>query len=96
MITANTREYSFYKYGSLNAYGQPQLSSSPAGTIKMSIYLTNQALSKNALYATATYIGLTTDVVDDTYVVDFGGILLKVGYVSTDGRYKQVYMEKLT
>ena len=86
------RTYNFFTFGASNAYGQPKLSEHPTGTIKMSISNTSTAIQDNALYKNATYLGLTTAEVKDTYVIEYGNEKLKVLYVVPVGRLKQVFM----
>ena len=98
MINAQTREYNYYTIGEDNGYGQPQMPAAdaqPVGKIKLAIYLTSQAIQDNVNYKNCNYIALTRAKVDDTYVIEYEGARLKVLYVNTDGRYKQVYLQKL-
>lgn len=96
MINDMMRSYNYYTYGSNDAYGQPQLSEEPQGTIKMSIAVTSQSIQDNIQYKNATYIGLTLDAsVSDKYVIQYGDIKLKVLYVNPAGRYKQVFMGEM-
>lgn len=64
-------------------------------TIKMAINLSNQHNNNNIIYTEADYIGLTTDQVDDTYIIEYGDYKLKVKYVNPIGRFKQVALVKL-
>jgi hypothetical protein len=93
MINADMREYEYYTYGDRDGYGHPALSQDVQGTIKMAIYTTAQAIQDNIAYKSATYVGLThNSKVNDTYVIKFENKRLKVLYVQTLGRYKQVFM----
>lgn len=93
MIAANTRPYNFFSFGAINEDGMPTLSADPVGTVKMAIYPTTQSIGDNIKYRDATYIGLTNDAnVDDTYVIEYGAVKLKVLYVIGVGRLKQVFM----
>lgn len=93
MINSQMRNYNYFTFGELNAYGQPKLSTEPIGTIKMAINLSSQSNTNNVLYSQATYIGLTHDAkVNDTYVIEYEGKKLKVLYVNNPGRYKTVYL----
>lgn len=93
MINANMRSYDYYTYGKHNDYGQQKLSTSPVGTIKMSIGLTSKNTVDNVKYQEAQYIGLTMDQkVNESYVIQFGKEKLKVLYVNPFGRYNQVFM----
>lgn len=77
----------------LDEYGQqnPEYK----GFIKMAIYTSSQSVQDNIRYKDATYIGLTQAKVDDTFVINYDGELLKVLYVNPQGRYKQVFMKNL-
>ena len=96
MINADTRSYNYFTFGAKNIYGEPTLSDAPVGTIKISINTISQSLSDNVNYKQATYIGLTRDAnVNDTYVIDYEGVKLKVLYVNPKGRMKQVFMGEM-
>ena len=72
MINAQMRDYKYYTYANENAYGQPQLSEEPQGTIKMAINITSQSLQDNILYNKCSYIGLTTDAgISNKYVIEY-------------------------
>ena len=93
MITAKMRLYEYYTFGAVNAYGQPQLSAEPQGTIKMAIAVTSQSIQDNINYKNANYIALTFDrAVDDTFVIQYGTQKLKVLYTTKEGRYTQVFL----
>lgn len=92
MINTNMRTYSYSTLGAVDAYGQPTMTETPVGTIKMSITLLNQATQDNALYNGATYVGLTMQEVKDTFVINYGTEKLKVLYVNPYGRYNQVFL----
>ena len=91
MINADMKLYSFSTLGGADEYGQPQTTDNK-GTLKMAIYITSQATQANINYTDAKYLGLTTDNVDDTYIIEYGKEKLKVLYVNPKGRYKQVYL----
>lgn len=95
MISTDMRIYNYYTYGEDNGYGQPSLSTTPTGTIKMAINITTQSTQDNINYADAEYIGLTLAAVDDTFVIDYEGDKLKVLYVNPRGRYKQVFLKRM-
>lgn len=95
MINTDMRTYNYYTFGAAGAYGQPQLSEEPVGTIKMAINLTSQSIQDNINYKEATYIGLTHFLLDDTYVIQYGDVKLKVLYVNPRGRYKQVFLAEI-
>ena len=93
MIRADIKPYTFTTLGELDEYGYPTISAEPKGTIKIAIYTANQAITNNANYSEATYIGLTEDTeVNDTYIINYGKEQLKVLYTNTQGRYKQVFL----
>ena len=93
MITANMREYQYYLYGEVNAYGQAALSKEPKGVVKMSIHLTTQTTQDNIKYKDASYVGFTHDSkVNDAYVIEYGNERLKVLYVQPKGRFVQVFL----
>ena len=96
MINANMKSYSYFTIGENNAYGQPQVSAKPAGTVKLAIYSTSTAAQDNILYKTAEYIGLTTDAeITDRYIIEYEKERLKVLYVQHKGRFKQVFLERM-
>lgn len=96
MINVFMREFNYFLYGEKNAYGQPQLSKDPQGTIKMAIYESVQRVTDNALYSEAEFIGLTRAEVDDSFVIEReNGERLKVLYVVPKGRLKQVYLQRM-
>ena len=89
----NMRLYNYYLYGEENSYGQPTLSAEIAGQIKIAIFNTSTSVQDNINYKGASYVGLTQDLsVNDKYVIEHGTEKLKVLYISSYGRYKQVYM----
>lgn len=96
MINRDMRIYNYFTFGEDNGYGVPTLSSSPIGTILISIYTTSQSVQENINYTNAAYMGLTHDTnVNDTYVIEYEGKRLKVLYIQPKGKYKQVFMEKM-
>ena len=92
MINADMRLYDYFTLGNKDEYGQPTLSDTPVGQIKMSINITSQNVQDNINYVNAQYIGLTNANVDDTYIIQYGDRRLKVLYVNPKGRMKQVFM----
>ena len=94
MINNDMRNYQYFLYQEMDAYGQPQISKQAQGTIKMAIYVTSQSVQDNINYTGANYIGLTSANVDDTYLIQFGDRKLKVLYVNPTGRLKQVFLAK--
>lgn len=95
MINADMRSYNYYTFGEKDRYGDTVLSD-VKGSIKMTINSISQTIVDNPNYEQSTYIGLTRDTkVDSTYVIDYEGTKLKVLYVITKGRLKQVYMSEM-
>lgn len=93
MINAQMRDYNYFTFGKKDAYGEPQLSEQPVGTIKIAINISSQGTAENILYKDCSYIGLTYDAeVNDTYVIEYGKERLKVMYVNPIGRMKQVFL----
>ena len=96
MITTDMKQYDYYTFGAYDEYGQPMISKTPIGKIKMAIYITSQRIQDNVLFEDSAYIGLTNDAdVNSTYVIEYGEERLKVLYVNPKGRYKQVYMARM-
>lgn len=95
MINPQMRTYNFYRYGEVNAYGQPTLATSSSGTIKIAINLLSQQVPESLPYSAATYLGITLDDADDNMVIAFGAEKLKVLYVNSFGRFNQVWMARL-
>lgn len=89
------KDYNYYTYGDNDGYGSPVLSDTVQGSIKIAIFTTSQSVQDNIKYKGATYIGLTlSSAVNDTFVIQYGDIRLKVLYVSP-GRYKQVFLAEI-
>lgn len=96
MINADMRSYDYFLYGEEDKYGQAQLSDTIQGSIKMSIYSTSTNIQDNINYKNAEFIGLTKDSnICDKYVIQYGIDKLKVLYVISKGRLKQVFMIKV-
>lgn len=96
MISADIKEYQYYLYADDNGYGQPALSDVPAGSVKMAIYTTSQAIQANIQYKNATYVGLTKQAeITDKFVIEYGEVKLKVLYVNPQGRFTQVFMGEM-
>lgn len=95
MINTDMRLYDYFTFGEDNGYGMPQLSDSPKGQIKIAINISSQATQDNILFKDCTYVGLTQNQVDDTYVIDYENKKLKVLYVNPKGRYKQVFLKEM-
>ena len=95
MINADMRLYDYFTFGTNNSYGMPTLSEVPEGQIKMAINISSQSTQDNILYKDCSYIGLTQHQVNDTYVIDYEGRKLKVLYVNSKGRFKQVFLKEM-
>lgn len=96
MINAQMRSYNYFTFGEKNSYGERPLSEEPQGTIKIAINVSSQSIGDNVNYKDATYTGLTHDAkVNDTYVIEYGAEKLKVLYVNSMGRLKQVFMAEI-
>lgn len=95
MINCDMRNYNYFTFGEKDEYGQPQLSETAQGSIKMAIYVTSQAIQDNINYKQANYIGLTKQPINDSYVIEYGDSRLKVLYVNPKGNLKQVFLAKL-
>ena len=95
MINSDFRTYNYFTFGDANGYGQQQLSETAQGTIKLAIYVSSQAIQDNINYKNANYIGLTQAPIDDSYVIEYGAIKLKVLYVNPQGKYKQVMFAQI-
>jgi hypothetical protein len=94
MINADMRLYNYFTLGELNEAGQRVSSTEPTGQVKMAIYISSQSIQDNINYSGANYIGLTSDKVDDTYIIEYGKERLKVLYINNRGRLNQVFMAK--
>ena len=98
MINANMRNYDYYLYGDENEYGQRTLIADEngepivQGSIKMAINITTQSVQDHIKYKDSEYMGLTLAPIDDRYVIQYGDERLKVLYINSHGRYKQVFM----
>lgn len=98
MINANMRTYDYYTIKNKDSYGQdvlPAADATPDGQIKMSINITSQSVQDNINYENAQYMGLTLAPIDNSYVVSYGEEKLKVLYVNPQGRYKQVFLNRI-
>lgn len=95
MISTDMRLYDYFLYEGKNAYGQPQLSAERKGVVKMAINITSQSIQDNINYSGASYIGLTSALLDDSYVIQYGDEKLKVLYVNPKGRLNQVFLAKI-
>jgi hypothetical protein len=98
MINVDMRLYDYFTLGEPNAYGQPQLpkeDAEPVGKIKMAIYTSSQSIQENINYKDCSYIGLTTALLDDKYIIQYGNERLKVLYVNPKGRFKQAFLQKI-
>ena len=97
MISNRIRSYDYYTYGDNNEYGQPKLSETAQGTIKMAISVMTKFVQDNVQYSNTNYIGLTLEDINDKYVIQYEDKKLKVLYViyTAVGRYKQVFMSEM-
>ena len=101
MINTDFRTYNYFSLGQDNGYGQSTLikddEGNPVvqGTIKIAIYLTSQSVQDNINYKNAQYVGLTQGNVDDKFVIDYEGSMLKVLYINKTGKYKQVFLGEI-
>ena len=96
MISIQMKNYDYYTFEEKNSYGQPSLSQTGKGIVKMAINLMSEVVSEEAVYSKAQYVGLTFDSgVDSTYVIQYGDDKLKVLYVNPLGRYKQVFLARM-
>jgi len=101
MINTSMRAYEYFKYGEPNEYGQQTLikgeNGEPLvqGTVKLAIALTTQATQDSINYHNAQFCAQTLDNdIDDTYVILYGKTRLKVLFVASGGRYKQVFLNE--
>lgn len=95
MINTAMRTYNYSTFGAEDAYGQVTKSDQVAGTIKMAISISSQAVQDNINFTNCNYIGLTMAELNDSYVIHYGSEKLKVLYVNREGRFNQAYMQKL-
>ena len=95
MFNREMRLYDYYTYNTGDAYGQPVLNQEPAGQVKMAIFTTSQSIQDNINYKNATYLGLSSSLLDDNCVIQYGDTKLKVLYVGGKGRFKQIYLAEL-
>jgi hypothetical protein len=96
MINTKFRSYDFFTFGELDDYGQPKLSEEIQGAVKMAITTTSQNVQDNVLYSGASYMGLTYDKrVNDSFVIEYEGVKLKVLYVNPQGRLRAVFLAKM-
>ena len=96
MITTNMKSYEYYTYTAADGYGQRQLSETPQGTTKLSIFTISTAIQDNINYKGANYIGFTFDKdINDTYAINYQDRKLKVLYVNNQGRYRQIYLAEI-
>lgn len=102
MINTSMREYEYFQYNAeLDSRGQHTLikdeNGDPIvqGTVKLAIALTSQAVQDSINYHNAQFCAQTLDNhIDDTYVIKYGKMRLKVLYVAHGGRYKQVFLNE--
>ena len=92
MINAQMRSYNYFTIGDKDAYGQPQVSQEPVGSIKMCINLTSTSTQDNINYKGSNYTGLTRENINDKYIIQYGEQKLKVLYVNKLGRFNVVFL----
>jgi hypothetical protein len=92
MINTRMKNYNYSLLADNDEYGQPQLLENQ-GVIKMAISVTSQSVQDNINYKGAQYIGLTLNDINDKYIINDGEKKLKVLFVYTGGRYKQVFLQ---
>jgi hypothetical protein len=96
MINRMMHTYNYFTLGERDKYGQQKLSDTPTGAVKMAIFTTGQSVQDNILYSNAQYMGLTHNKsINDSFVIDYEGVKLKVLYISSQGRLNQVFMAKM-
>ena len=96
MINIDMRLYDYYTLTN-NDYAQSVIDETPKGKIKIAIYNTTQSAQDNILYKSAQYIGLTSDTeIDDKYIIQYEEERLKVLYIQKKGRFKQIFMERVS
>jgi hypothetical protein len=95
MINARMHNYEYFTLEEPDEYGQQNISANAKGTIKISISNISTTTSESIKYKEADYIGLTLAPIDDSYIIAYNGIKLKVRYVISDSRYKQVFMSEI-
>lgn len=95
MINNDMRLYNYFLYEGKDTYAQQKLSKEVKGSVKMAIYITNQSIQDNINYKGANYIGLTSALLDDSFVIEYEDKKLKVLYVNPKGRLKQVFLAEI-
>lgn len=101
MITRDMRSYNYYKYSDSNSYGQLALIKDDQGeplvqgTVKIAINTISESIQDNVRYKDSSYLGLTHENIDDSYVIQYGDEKLKVLYVNPKGRFKQVFLKNI-
>ena len=95
MFSTQMRSYDYYRYETDADYATQRLSDDVQGTVLMAINTISQGIQNSILYEGATYLGLTHAAVDSSYVIQYGEQKLKVLYVNSAGRFKQVYLANI-
>lgn len=102
MINTSMREYEYFQYRAepdnrgqhtliKDENGEPIVQ----GTVKLAIALTTQATQDSINYHNAQFCAQTLDnAIDDTYVIKYGKTRLKVLFVASGGRYRQVFLNE--
>lgn len=95
MINANMKSYNYYVLDNNDEYGQPQAVAA-SDKIKMSINFASESIQESPLYSGAQFVGLTHNKdVNASYIIQYGDEKLKVLYVNSAGRLKQVFMARM-
>ncbi len=94
MISSRMKNYQYCLLAGADDYGQPRITDAQ-GTIKLSLSLTSQSIQDNINYKDAQYLGLTLNKIDDKYIILVGEKKLKVLFVYSGGRYKQVFLAEM-
>jgi hypothetical protein len=94
MINTDMRTLTYIALAGVDDYGQ-EVIGEEEGTIKMSINHISTSIQDSISYSGSTYFGLTKANVNDTYIINYENLKLKVLYVIPKGRYKQVFMREV-
>lgn len=99
MIYSKMRQYDYWLISVNEEYGQevmPAAEETAAGKVKLSIYPTSTGTQDNILYANCSYVGFTFDAeINDKYVIAYNTERLKVMYIQTAGRMRQVFLKRV-
>lgn len=92
MINNQMRDYNYTTLNETDDYGQRIIDNEPQGSIKMAINLISHTIGQTPLYDNSTYIGLTREPINDSYIIYFEDVKLKVQFVNKFGNLNQVFM----